>query len=97
VDKEIVRKISSHLDRQGEIRAATQADVERAILDVISRHNVDANEIFDVTNVHMQLQQNGFRAAQINDALASMETRGLIEAAQSPKFRKLTDVGFAAM
>lgn len=75
----------------------TQADVERAILEVISGLNVRANEAFNVATVQMRLQQRGFRADEINGAFASLGEKGLIADAPTPGFRKLTDAGFAAL
>jgi hypothetical protein len=75
----------------------SQAEVERAILDVISTLNVRANEIFNVMTVHLRLQKNGLRANEINAAFASLGQRGLFEAASSSKFLKLTQAGFGEL
>lgn len=74
----------------------TKAEVERAILDVISGLNVRANEIFNRTTVQLKLQQDGYRAAEINGGFDSLLQRKWFEPA-SPPHLKLTPAGFDAL
>ena len=75
----------------------TIEQVERRILDEISALKVRSGEIFEPMRIHMKLQQQGLRAAEINGALQSMGDKGWCENATSPKFLKLTDAGYAAI
>ena len=74
----------------------SQAEVIRAILDVIRTLNVHGNEIFTVTIVDLLVQGCGFRPDEIRAAYVSMREGGLIAATNQPQFFKLTDAGFAA-
>ncbi|GBQ39961.1 hypothetical protein [Acidocella aminolytica] len=75
----------------------TTEQVERRILDQIAALNVRSGEIFEPLRIHMKLQQQGLRAAEINGALQSMGDKGWFENASSLKFLKLTDAGYAAI
>lgn len=75
----------------------TNAQIVRAILDIIKPQNLRAGEIFNLLNVNMQLQQRGMRSDEIAKALQSMVDDGLLETAQNSKFLKLTEAGFAAL
>ena len=75
----------------------SQAEVIRAILDVIHTLNVRGNEIFNLTTVDSPVQGCGFRPKEIRAAYVSMSEGGLIEATNQPQFLKLTDAGFAAI
>lgn len=77
--------------------APTPAQVERAILDIVTSQKVRAGEVFNVTNVSVQLQQRNFRADEINNAFASLVEREVLAQAPSPKFLKLTELGFAEL
>jgi hypothetical protein len=84
-------------------KVPSRAENERAILDVISRFNVRANEVFSPTAVRSQFQTRGIRADEFHDALSSLGKRGLIASLAkqgvignfpSPKFLRLTAAGF---
>ena len=79
-------------------RCNAQAEVIRAILDVIHTLNVRGSEIFNLTTVATRSFRGcGFRPKEIRAAYVSMSEGGLIEATNQPQFFKLTDAGFAAI
>ena len=75
--------------------APTIEQVERAIMEEISQRHLRGGDTFPTMPININLQKAGYKAAEIYAALQAMADKGWIETAQSPKFLRLTDAGFA--
>ena len=69
----------------------------RAIFEAIAKYGVRAGENVPLMGIQMDLDQQGYRADDINPALQAMIERGFIAGSSSGKFIKLTETGFEQM
>jgi len=73
----------------------SNAKVERAILDEISKYDVGPNEVVPLGALQAKLLQAGFLIEEIYDAMQSLQDRGFIAPGPSPAMIKITEAGFA--
>jgi hypothetical protein len=71
----------------------TDAEIRRAILDIVAARNLRSGEIIDYIQMQRDLSQQ-FRAEEFSNTIKGMIADGLFTH-DGGKFLKLTDVGFA--
>jgi hypothetical protein len=74
----------------------SNAKVERAILDEISKYHVGPNEVVPLGALQAKLLQTGFLIEEVFDAMQSLQDQGFI-APPSPAMIVITDTGFTKL
>jgi hypothetical protein len=75
----------------------SNAKVERAILDEISKYHVGPNEVVPLGALQAKLLQTGFLIEEIFDAMQSLQDQGFIAPGPSPAMIVITATGFAKL